>query len=193
MKRTAKGITSSVAAMSLLAGCALWGGDWRKSKEQKQFEAALGKTSFTVFPAVVRMGRVTQHDEAAAREIAARLAASGLGETVVRTEPVEFAIRGSFNQAKMYQRSHAEFREYIRTHPVATEYALLPEYLLSTNGNVGGIHLYVVRRDGADAGGVLLNSHWKEYRAVQPRSVQDATKALLLRIENAWKPGGPRP
>jgi hypothetical protein len=193
MKLRMKRMFCGAAGLAALAGCAALGGEWRKSQEQKEFEAALGKTSFTVFPAVVRIGRVTQHDAATAREIAARLSARGLGEAVASAEPVEFATRGSFNQARMYQRSHAAFNDYIRTHPVATEYALLPEYLLSTKGGVGGVHLYVVRRDGAGAGGILLNSHWKEFRAVEPRSVNDATKALLLRIETAWKPGGPRP
>lgn len=174
-----------VLALGAAVGCA-----FQKSPAEREFEQALGRTSLTVFPTVVRMGRATQSDVESARELAAAFERRGLGKAVVREEPVVFALQGSFNQAKMYRRSRDAFAAHVKAHPPGTPYAAMAEYLISTGGGVGGIHLYVVRADGEPAGGVLLNSHWKEFREVKPKTAAQATKALLLRLERIWEAAG---
>lgn len=180
MNRT---ILLAVLALGAMVACTE-----RKSAAELEFERALGRTSLTIFPTVVRMGRTTQGDVESAKLLAAEFERRKLGKAAVREEPVEFALKASFNQAKMYQQSKAAFAAYVKAHPPGTEYAAMAEYLLSTSGQVGGIHLYVVRADGEPVGGVLLNSHWKEFKTVKPKTVQDATRALLLRLDTLWKP-----
>lgn len=178
-----KAILLAILALAATVACM-----HRKSVAELEFERALGHTSLTVYPTAVRMGRTTQSDLDSAKSLAAEFERRKLGTAAVRDEPVVFERKGSFNQAKMYQQSKAAFAAYIRAHPPGSDYAVMAEYLLSTSGQVGGIHLYLVRGDGEPVGGVLLNSHWKEFKAVNPRSVQDATRALLLRLDTQWKP-----
>jgi hypothetical protein len=180
-----KRLLVALLALGAAAACS-----FRKSPAEKEFEQALGRTSLTVFPTVVRLGRVTQCDLESARELSAAFERRGLGKAIVRKEPVAFALRGSFNQAKMYRQSRDAFAAYVKAHPPGTQYAAMAEYLISTSGQVGGIHLYVVRADGEPVGGVLLNSHWKEFREVKPKTASEATRALLLRLERIWEAAG---
>ena len=82
------------------------------------------------------------------------------------------------DSAKMLKESAEAFATYLAEHPVATEYALLPEYLLGRT-TVGGIHCYIVDAENRWAYAVLLNSHWEEFIEMNPQTVDDCTPVLI--------------
>jgi hypothetical protein len=82
------------------------------------------------------------------------------------------------SQPKTLNESAAAFAAYLAKHPVATEYALLPEYLLGRK-TVGGIHCHIVDAQNRWTYAVLLNSHWKEFKEMKPQTVEDCTPVLI--------------
>ncbi len=151
----------------------------------------IGETSFTVFPTYVRGGPETYYSAEEAGKIGAFITADGLG-TVTMSE-AEVPITGPWhsNQAKMLRESAEAFRAYIADNPIATEYALLPEYLIGGRGGVGGIHCYVLDKDGRIAEVALLNSHHKPFYEADPKTVEDCTD-ILIGVLRDWlvKPDG---
>lgn len=157
----------------------------RESPEEKAFRQALGSTSLTVFPTIVRFGsRATLHDTESTIRIAAFFSHRRLADVKTSHNHVEFPIKPGRNQARMWRESLAHFQEYLKAQPVPTKYAAVAEYLIFGEDTVGGVHMYLVQADGPLAWGTLLNSHWKEYRQVKPRGVDGATEVLLRRLQN---------
>lgn len=162
------------------------GGCGEDNSEVERFAQSLKGARVTVYPAVVRSlgGTNVSHDANAAAAIAASLKMAGVKEVLVQSESPALSSKTSFNQAAMFRASREAFSEYVKAHPPGTEYAAIAEYLTGGNGAVGGIHLYVVRRDGSPVYGTLLNSHHREFQAVHPRSNNQATAVLQARLKN---------
>jgi hypothetical protein len=144
------------------------------------FLGALGSTSITVFPAYVRDGQQNRYEDAAAPPIGQLFVDEDLATVTVSEEHVPITGPWHSNQAKMLTESAEAFASYLAEHPVATEYALLPEYLLlGGSGAVGGIHCYIVDAENRLAYVVLLNSHWDVFIEMNPQTVADCTPVLI--------------
>jgi hypothetical protein len=156
-----------------------------KKEVETEFRVALGKTSVTVYPVVVRSTASqtgVTWDEQAAKELANWIEKQGLARVVMASDQINIAAKPGVNQAKMFRSSMTSFGEWVKANPPKTEYALAAEYLMWRKGTVAGVHVYVVRKDGEFAYGTLLNSHWKEFKEVKPVSVQDATRVAIRKL-----------
>ncbi len=165
----------------LLAGC----GRIVKKEVEAEFRSALGKTSVTVYPVVVRSTGSAAGviwDEQAAKDLAGWIEKQGLARVVIASDQLNIAAKPGMNQAKMFRSGMTSFGEWVKAHPPNTDYGLVAEYLVWGKGAVGGVHVYVVRNDGEYAYGTLLNSHWKEFKEVKPTSVQDATRVAIRKL-----------
>jgi hypothetical protein len=156
------------------------------------FFSSLGDTTMTVFPAFVRDGHEGLYDEAAAVRIGELFTDEGLAEATISQERVPITGPWHCNQARMLSESAAEFAGYLQDHPVDTEYAFLPEYLLLRDSAVGGIHCYIVDAENRLAYVVLQNSHWPIFTEVDPQTLDDCTEILIrvLRQELSPAEGG---
>ncbi len=156
----------------------------------KRFEANLGTISMTVFPASVRKPGERVFDATAATRIAAALREARIGEMVVATEEVSLANPGRMNQARMVREGAVDFGLWVKTHPIATRYALLPDYLMRGDGTPGGIHGYIVDAAGTVVFFTMQNSAWDEWEKVQPKTVDDCTTVLIEALKkNLVVPG----
>ncbi len=157
------------------------------SAAKEVFLSRVGNTSITVFPAFVRKGQERSYNAKAAVTIGEFLTGKSLAE--VELSDVEVPITGSWrhDQAKMLRESAEDFAAYLKEHPVKTEYALLPEYLL-LRSSVGGIHCYVVDAENRVAFVVLLNSHWDTFRKMNPKTVDDCTAVLIETLREELGP-----
>lgn len=185
--------TTTLAAVATLAtlftlnagGC----GGVVDSQAEKQFQADAGRITVTIFPAYLRDGRAGGYDDAAATTIADALRERNLATVTVSAVHIPFSGRPNFNQAKMLRETLAEFAEYVRTHPIETDYALIPEYLIMGNGHVGGVHALLVDKQGTCAYALGLNSHHEPFQRVDPKSPEDGTRIVLDVMLPEW----PRP
>jgi hypothetical protein len=154
---------------------------------QEQFIQDVGHTSLTVFPAVVRSDAIA-YDAPAAQRLGQFLNDRKLAEASVSDVQVPITGGWSYNEAKMWRESAQALAAYVKEHPISTKYALLPEYLgVNDRGPVGGVHFYVVDRDGKVVSGLLLNSHHKAFTDANPKTVDDCTALLLQVIPQEWK------
>ncbi|MBI2221331.1 MAG: hypothetical protein HYU53_08995 [Acidobacteria bacterium] len=138
----------------------------------------------TVMPAVVRRGAGQSHDEHAARRIAASLQRAGVNARAggARVTVGEWHV----NEARMARESAAALATYVGERPTGTRYALASEYLITSKGQVGGVHAYVVRDDGAVAAILIQNSHHPLFQAARPATPEDCTELVIAAIEKNW-------
>ncbi len=176
-----------LAALSMGGGC----GSVIDPDAEKQLLARRGAMSVTVFPAFLRTGGQPQYDDAAAAMLKSAVEDARLATAVVTDAHVPLSGKPGFNQARMLRESLAEFGEWVRSHPIQTDYAMLPEYLVDGRGRGIGVHLYVVTPDGTCAYALGLNSHHEPFRRVNPQNAADCTRIVIdvMRDELAVKEG----
>lgn len=173
----------AVSALGMLGGLVVLtlgscGGAADPQLEQ-EFRETLGDTSITVFPAAIRRETVT-YDHAATLRIGEFLAAQKLAQPTISDAEVPLSGPWHSNESTMWQESAASLGTYVKAHPIQTRYALLPEYLiLGGSGAVGGVHVYVVRDDGALVFGFGLNSHHEAFKRLSPKTVDDCTTLAI--------------
>lgn len=160
-----------------LGGC---GGILDKETEAK-FKSSLGSTSVTVYPVVVRGSEGPGSmvwDKAAAKELALWIEEKKLAKVTLATDELQFAARPGMNQARMFRGSMTAFAESVKSTPPRTDYAMTAEYLMGRRG-VGGVHVYVVSREGDLVYGFLSNSHMRAFRRIKPKTAADATRVAI--------------
>ena len=162
-----------VGAVLTAGGC----GSGADPAAEKMLLQNVGKTSVTVFPAVVRRQTVSYDDNASVK-LTEFLNTAGLADATASDRHVPITGPWRHNPARMLRESAKEFAAYVRANPIGTRYALLPEYLFGPT-EAGGIHAYVVDADGTVAFQVLLNSHWEEFSKAKPKTADDCTAVLI--------------
>lgn len=159
------------------------------SKEaQHRFQALEGPFSVTVYPVNVVKGTTVEHDEDLARKVMTFLRQENLADPVLGTAAVEIPMKWGRNQAKMAQQSAIAFASKVKETGIQTEYALLVEILCNTSEtHVLGVHYYLSDRTGSLANGGLTNSHWEEFKEVQPHDRQGGYEVVIRMLRKDWK------
>lgn len=175
-----------IAAVCLLAVgvglTLLMGGSCKGAADpaaEKVFMSKLGHTSVTVFPTGVRESKDFRYNAAAADALADFLTEQKLATVTRSDHDVPITSKWGINEAKMFKGSAKDLADYVKAHPISTDYAMMAEYLMGGNGKAVGVHVYVVTKDGVIAYGSLWNSHQKAFSSVDPKTVEDCTKVLL--------------
>ncbi len=171
----AVGFALCMGALWVSAGCRGIIGE----EANATFLKTLGDTSVTVYPAFVRQGQESSYEPGAAEAVGEFFADEGLATVTVSQEQVPISGGWHMNQARMLRESAEDFAKYVVEHDVATDYALLPEYLTGSTGGVGGIHCYLLDAEGTVAYAVLLNSHHRPFHEADPQTVADCTTVLI--------------
>jgi hypothetical protein len=168
----------------------LWGCQFPVDRAAKEaFWSGLGDTSITVFPAFVRGGKGNSYDRSAAERIGGFLTENNLAEVTLSDAHVPITGSWHASQPTMLREGAEAFAEYIKRHPVATEFALLPEYM-TDRSRVRRLHCYVVDAQSRLAYIVLRNSKWSEFAEVKPKVVDDYTEVLIRVFEEELRPVG---
>jgi hypothetical protein len=167
-----------------LTGC--W--SYVSKEAQQKFRALEGPFSVTVYPVNVVKGPTVEHDEELAVRLVAFLREENLADPVLGTAAVEIPFTWRRNQAKMAHQSAIAFADEVKTTGFQTEYALLVEILCNpTETKVGGVHFYLSDRTGNLASGGLTNSHWKEFKKVQPHDRHGGYEVATRMLRRIWK------
>lgn len=153
-----------------------------------RWKAALGNTSITVFPAVVRKGETREYSHEATGSLKEFFEEAKWAVVTVSDIEVDLWSEPGRNQSRMYRDSIASFAAWLKEHPVETDYAMVCEYLCSSNGKVGGIHAYVLEKEGLCAYGVGLNSHHKPFNEAILKNAEDCTKVVIKAMREELAP-----
>lgn len=159
------------------------------SKEAKlQFQAIEEPFSVTVYPFNIVKGSSIEHDEDLALRLMSVLSEENLADPVLGTAAIEIPVIWRHDQSRMAQESAIAFATEVKTTGIQTEYALLVEILCNpTETRVGGVHFYLSDRTGNLADGGLTNSHWEEFKEIQPHDRQGGYEVAVLMLRREWK------
>lgn len=163
---------------------------------RKEFHAALGHTSITVFPAHVRSNTPegTRADAPEAARLAEWLRAQGLAEARVADVACPLPEEADGFQWGVFKQDAAALGAFVREHPQGTAYALLAEYLITRTPDggtaAGGVMVYVVDAQGRFVDALILNSHHEAFRKAAARTPAECTALVIEVLAPEWKPAG---
>ena len=181
----ALGALAALAALLLGSGC-------RSAIDEQaraDFRARLGSTSFTVYPAHLHRHDGSSFDEASAVRLAAVLNDEGYGTAVASSLHAPIDVEPGMNQLRMWRDTAAQFGAWIAAQPPETDYAVLTEQLGGGSGQlIGGLHAFVVDRNGKLVDGLLLNSHHQGFEQAQARTPAEGTEVLVTVLREDWAP-----
>ncbi len=181
-------VLAGIAAVgiTIVPGC----GNLVDMDVQRAWRSAPAETELTIYPTVVREGKVFRHDAATAQRLADWFETQGL--VTPQLSDVELPLNGPGrrNQSAMVRDSLARFQEYVKAHPPETAYVAVVEVLMgkpeSEGGRVGGVHYYVLAADGRCAEVHARNSHQKEFARRSPRNPDTAMDVIIAELELAY-------
>ena len=93
------------------------------------------------------------------------------------------------NEAKMLTVSINLFIEFVKKNNFPdNSYILYPEFLkLGQDSHIGGVHYCLLNNKGEVAMRGLINSHWKEFQQVNPKTNDDCVAVLINGFEEKMK------
>lgn len=174
------------AFLLLIALTACWA--YITPKAQKHFKARQASFSVTVYPVNIScIGKGTQGDFRLGQELADWLNAAGIAEARLIRPGAPIKVKWHANQAKMAQESAKSFGSWVREAKITTDYALLAEILCNqSETKVLGVHFYLAEKSGLLADGSLTNSHWDEFKRVNPVDRHGGLAVLKAMLEKRW-------
>jgi hypothetical protein len=148
----------------------------------EKMKAGINTSRVTVYP--VRLQPDT--DRECADELAGLLSREKICQAVVADADPKLQTPGDPNEQKVLWDTAKAFREYIRQHPPATQYALYADYIIGSSHSgkmhVGGVHFIVCDRAGDWVIVDFQNSHHPNFQAIDPKSKQDCNRLLAKRL-----------
>lgn len=176
-------IGTILVSIFFLFGC--W--NYVSKEAHKTFESRDQPFSVTVFPVNIVRGEKVDHSMFLARQIAKFLQDEELAIPTFVREPIQYPFTWYRNQAKMAENSARAFAASIEENGIETDYALLIEILVVSGGSkIGGVHFYLTDANGLLADGGLTNSHWDEFKEVQPKNQKDGYEVAIRMLRRKW-------
>lgn len=152
-----------------------------------RFRSELGHTSVTVYPTLLRGEAEESFDLASAREVASFLNEKGFATATITEEEPTVQTIGHRNEMRVAAASALSFAKFIAGEPLETPYALMAEYFVSSrDGRAMAVHYYIVTRDGKVADAGVINSHYRIFQEIDPRTVEDCTRVAIEQMEDSW-------
>ncbi|MBL9150335.1 MAG: hypothetical protein JNM94_16730 [Phycisphaerae bacterium] len=151
------------------------------------FAKAPATTSVVLFPPQVNGTAGTSAADLVARVNDAKAFAATAGAPVP-----PFAVEPTPNEQKLLWTVAREFAAHVKAHPPKdAAYAVLANYLMGTLADgtpvVGGVHTIVVDREGNLVVVDCQNSHQKDFREINPTTVEGCDRLVARRLVAARK------
>lgn len=169
---------------TLLAGC--W--TYVNKEAMQAFQNRCKEISVTVYPVNVVKGNSLEHDGELASKLVHFLQNEQLANAVRGNNIHTYAFKWGSNQAAMAKRSAEAFAAQVGKDKIDTDYALLVEVLCDKyETRVMGVEYYLVDRDGKPVDGMLSNSDWPDFRAVNPKNRNDGVTIAENMLRKNWQ------
>ncbi len=147
----------------------------------KLFQNDLGKIKITVYPTIVRSFNWTIYDQSSSKRIGTFFETNNLAKVHYSNKKIDMNKSTAKIQWQLFKKSMSLFADYLKVHPVNTEYALVVECLVTPRRSggeaIGGIQCYVLDSSGSNAFSFLLNSHHKLFIDAQLKTNNATTES----------------
>lgn len=176
--------TILLVVVVVLSAC---GGLEMSKVDQEAFENRTAPVSITVFPVRVVAGQNAEYNVELGQSVLDYLIAENIGQGGLSPIAATFPVQWHRNQAKMLRESAQNFSLIVKEMHIETDYVFMVETLGNADKtHIGGVHCYLLTSDGEFVDTRLTNSHWDEYKQVEPKTPQDGIEVMKLMLENAW-------
>lgn len=167
-------------------------------EQMEAFFADLGDTSITVYPTYIKRmakdnsGQPLGHDafnsgyeHTETGRLAAFLCCECLAKVTVSDNEVPLGGEWQKTQYGIFKASSRAFGDYIASHPIDTEYAIMAEYAIP-NDSIWAVHAYVVNARGELVWLLHLNQHFDVFTDINPQIPSEGTDVLLAFLRTGW-------
>jgi hypothetical protein len=146
------------------------------------FRKAAANATLIVYPA--RAGDAFSAESAAG--IAARINKAKLTNATAAETGPRLDTAGNMNEQKvLWDMAHA-FSEHVRQNPPDADYVLFADYLMGKEA-VGGVHFAICDRQGELVVVDFQNSHWPDFKSINPKTRDDCDKLVVQRLKGYCK------
>ena len=175
-------ITALTATITLLIACST-----ENKKVLKEF--IIGETKVLVCPVHILDNQSSSYDTISSKKIVHYINEKKYADasTTVLCPPANNEWRP--NEAKMLTKSINLFVDYVNKSNIPDNtYILYAEFLkLGKESRVGGVHYCLLNNKGEIAMRGLINSHWDEFKKVNPKTNDDCVGVFINGFENKMK------
>jgi hypothetical protein len=155
-------------------------------ERQQAMKQALTGATLLVYPARIGGNKVSV---ASASNVVQLLNQAGLCKAIPAEQTILLkASQADPNELKALWDLAREFRDYVRAHPPAADYALYADYVFNPqNAEQGFVHFVVCDRKGEWVIVDLQNSHQPDYQSIGIISRERCDQLLVKRLEGYLK------
>jgi len=156
------------------------------AERQKALKQAAPNATVMIYPARVGGNKTSV---ASATNVVRLISEAGLCKPVQAEQPVLLtSSQADPNEQKTLWSLAREFRDYVRGHPVETDYALYADFVFNPqNADQGFVHFIVCDRKGEWVIVDFQNSHHADYQTIGVTSRERCDQLLVKRLEGYLK------
>ena len=148
-----------------------------------RFAEHAATTSIRVLPP--RLGK--QHDGAAAADLAQRLVAAGFAKASAAATAIPFETRASSNEMAVLWSGAAALQKAVRAAAPGEDYLFATDFLMADEHKVGAVHCYLLAPNGDLLWADHRNSHFDDFRKLDPKTVADCVQLAAGRATATWR------
>lgn len=151
-------------------------------ERQAAFKKAAAKATLLIYPAHAG----DEWSPASATHLAQMINEAKLIKATAAEKGPQLDVKGDMNEQKVLWGMARAFREHVQKQPPDADYVLYPDYLMGGNA-VGGVHFAICDRKGELVIVDFQNSHWDDFKSINPQSREDCDRLVVKRLEGYCK------
>jgi hypothetical protein len=151
-------------------------------ERQAAFKQAAATATLLIYPAHAG----DQMSPKSATHLAQMINEAKLLKATAADQGPQLEVKPDMNEQKMLWGMARAFSTEVQAHPPKSDYVLYADYLMGKNA-VGGVHFAICDSKGQLVIVDFQNSHWDDFKAINPKSAEDCDRLVLKRLEGYCK------
>jgi hypothetical protein len=151
-------------------------------ERQEAFKKAAPTATVLIYPAHAG----DQMSSKNATHLAQMINEAKLLKATAAAQGPQLEVKPDMNEQKMLWGMARAFSAEVQAHPPESDYVLYADYLMGKNA-VGGVHFAICDSKGQLVIVDFQNSHWDDFKAINPKSAEDCDRLVLKRLEGYCK------
>jgi hypothetical protein len=153
----------------------------------KQFRKVAANSTLIIYPA--HAGDTFSAESATC--LAKLINEKSLAKATPAAVGPKLEVPGNINEQKvLWGMAHA-FQDHVRKNPPDADYVMYVDYLMGKDKSgtvvVGGVHFAICDKQGGLVVVDFQNNHWPDFKAINPKTVEDCDKLVARRLAGYCK------
>ena len=153
-----------------------------EQETMKERQAAFKQAAVTATLLIYPVHAGDQMSPESATHLAQMINEAKLLKASAADQGPQLEVKPDMNEQKMLWGMARAFSTEVQAHPPEADYVLYADYLMRKSG-VGAVHFAICDRKGQLVIVDFQNSHWDDFKAINPKSAEDCDRLVLKRLE----------